>query len=41
MSSSPGDSSIRTRTVKGFKTMVIMDRVKAGFAVPVEVPSED
>lgn len=27
--------------IKGFKTMVIMDRVKAGFAVPVEVPSED
>lgn len=27
--------------IKGFKTMVILDRVKAGFAVPVEVPSED
>ncbi|MGY0576171.1 Lrp/AsnC family transcriptional regulator [Bradyrhizobium sp. RDM12] len=26
--------------IKGFKTMVIMDRVKTGFAVPVEVPSE-
>ncbi|MCC8955779.1 Lrp/AsnC family transcriptional regulator [Bradyrhizobium sp. Pear77] len=26
--------------IKGFKTMVIMDRVKAGFAIPVEVPSE-
>ncbi|MDE5458830.1 winged helix-turn-helix transcriptional regulator [Bradyrhizobium sp. CSA112] len=27
--------------IKGFKTMVVMDRVKASFAVPVEVPSED
>jgi Lrp/AsnC family transcriptional regulator, leucine-responsive regulatory protein len=27
--------------IKSFKTMVIMDRVKAGFAVPVEVPCED
>ncbi len=27
--------------IKGFKTMVIMDRVKASFAVPVEPPSED
>lgn len=27
--------------IKGFKTMVIMDRVKAGFAIPVEPPSED
>lgn len=26
---------------KGFKTMVIMDRVKASFAVPVEAPSGD
>lgn len=26
--------------IKGFKTMVIMDRVKAGFAIPVEAPSE-
>lgn len=24
--------------IKGFKTMVIMDRVKAGFAVPVAIP---
>ncbi|MGY3487910.1 Lrp/AsnC family leucine-responsive transcriptional regulator [Bradyrhizobium sp. USDA 4011] len=27
--------------IKGFKTMVIMDRVKAGFAVPIEAPRED
>ncbi|MDH2405287.1 Lrp/AsnC family transcriptional regulator [Bradyrhizobium sp. SSUT18] len=27
--------------IKGFTTMVIMDRVKAGFAVPIEDPSED
>ncbi|WP_024511551.1 Lrp/AsnC family transcriptional regulator [Bradyrhizobium sp. ARR65] len=27
--------------IKGFKTMVVLDRVKAGFAVPIEVPSED
>lgn len=27
--------------VKGFKTMVILDRVKAGLAVPVEVPCEN
>lgn len=27
--------------IKGFKTMVIMDRVKAGFAIPVDAPSED
>lgn len=27
--------------IKGVKTMVIMDRVKAGFAVPIEAPSED
>ncbi|MDH2406581.1 Lrp/AsnC family transcriptional regulator [Bradyrhizobium sp. SSUT18] len=27
--------------IKAVKTMVIMDRVKAGFAVPIEVPSED
>ncbi|MDA9537157.1 ArsR family transcriptional regulator [Bradyrhizobium sp. CCBAU 21362] len=27
--------------IKGVKTMVIMDRVKASFAVPVEAPSED
>ncbi|MGY4408409.1 Lrp/AsnC family leucine-responsive transcriptional regulator [Bradyrhizobium sp. LB7.1] len=27
--------------IKGFKTMVIMDRVKAGFAIPIDVPSED
>ncbi|MCP3441181.1 Lrp/AsnC family transcriptional regulator [Bradyrhizobium sp. CCGUVB14] len=26
--------------IKGFKTMVIMDRVKAGFAIPIEVPPE-
>jgi Lrp/AsnC family leucine-responsive transcriptional regulator len=24
--------------IKGFKTMVIIDRVKAGFAVPIEAP---
>jgi Lrp/AsnC family leucine-responsive transcriptional regulator len=23
--------------IKGFKTMVVMDRVKAGFAVPIEI----
>lgn len=27
--------------IKGFKTMVIMDRVKAGFAIPIEAPPED
>lgn len=27
--------------IKGFKTMVIMDRVKAGFAVPIKGLSED
>ncbi|MGY8681849.1 Lrp/AsnC family transcriptional regulator [Bradyrhizobium sp. UFLA05-153] len=27
--------------IKGFKTMVIIDRVKAGFAIPVEEPPED
>lgn len=27
--------------IKGVKTMVIMDRVKAGFAIPIEVPPED
>ncbi|MGF6313397.1 Lrp/AsnC family leucine-responsive transcriptional regulator [Bradyrhizobium sp. i1.8.4] len=26
--------------IKGFKTMVIMDRVKAGFAIPIEAPSD-
>ncbi|MCP3420109.1 Lrp/AsnC family transcriptional regulator [Bradyrhizobium brasilense] len=26
--------------IKGFKTMVIMDRVKVGFAIPIEAPSE-
>ncbi len=26
--------------IKSFKTMVILDRVKAGFAVPVEPPSD-
>lgn len=27
--------------IKGFKTMVIMDRVKASFAIPVELPPDD
>ncbi|RWA95066.1 MAG: Lrp/AsnC family transcriptional regulator [Mesorhizobium sp.] len=27
--------------IKGVKTMVIMDRVKVGFAIPIEAPSED
>ncbi|WP_426413935.1 Lrp/AsnC family transcriptional regulator [Bradyrhizobium ganzhouense] len=27
--------------IKGVKTMVIIDRVKSGFALPIEVPSED
>ncbi|MCK1406815.1 Lrp/AsnC family transcriptional regulator [Bradyrhizobium sp. 76] len=27
--------------IKSFKTMVVMDRVKVGFTVPIEVPSED
>ncbi|MGY0576064.1 Lrp/AsnC family transcriptional regulator [Bradyrhizobium sp. RDM12] len=27
--------------IKGFKTMVVLDRIKAGFAVPVEAPPED
>lgn len=26
--------------IKEFRTMVVMDRVKAGFAIPVEAPSE-
>ncbi|WP_027515741.1 Lrp/AsnC family transcriptional regulator [Bradyrhizobium sp. WSM1417] len=26
--------------IKGFKTIVIMDRAKAGFAVPIEIPPE-
>lgn len=26
--------------IKGFKTMVIMDRVKTGFTIPIEAPSE-
>ncbi len=26
--------------IKGFKTMVIMDRVKAGFAVPIHAPED-
>ncbi|MBH5396234.1 Lrp/AsnC family transcriptional regulator [Bradyrhizobium sp. CNPSo 4010] len=26
--------------IKGFKTMVVLDRIKAGFAIPVEAPSE-
>lgn len=29
------------RDIKGVKTMVIMDRVKTGFAVPIEIPPED
>lgn len=27
--------------IKGFKTMVVLDRVKAGFAIPVEPPCEE
>lgn len=27
--------------IKGFKTMVVVDRVKVGFAVPIEAPPED
>lgn len=27
--------------IKGFKTMVVMDRVKAGLAIPVEMPEAD
>lgn len=27
--------------IKGFKTMVVMDRVKSGFAIPIEAPNED
>lgn len=27
--------------IKAFKTMVVMDRVKASFAIPVEAPAED
>lgn len=27
--------------IKGFKTMVIMDRVKVGFAIPIEAPCQD
>ncbi|MGY3033888.1 Lrp/AsnC family leucine-responsive transcriptional regulator [Bradyrhizobium sp. USDA 4354] len=27
--------------IKGFKTMVVLDRVKAGFVIPVESPCQD
>lgn len=27
--------------IKGFKTMIIIDRVKVGFAVPIELPPKD
>jgi len=27
--------------IKGFKTMVVLDRIKAGFAVPIESSSDD
>ncbi|WFU31403.1 Lrp/AsnC family transcriptional regulator [Bradyrhizobium brasilense] len=27
--------------IKGFKTMVVMDRIKPGFVVPIAVPSDD
>ncbi|MCC8953565.1 Lrp/AsnC family transcriptional regulator [Bradyrhizobium sp. Pear77] len=27
--------------IKGFKTMVILDRVKSGFAIPIEAPAQD
>ncbi|WP_369726296.1 Lrp/AsnC family transcriptional regulator [Bradyrhizobium sp. LLZ17] len=27
--------------IKGFKTMIIIDRVKVGFAIPIEVPEKD
>lgn len=27
--------------IKSFKTMVVMDRVKSGFAIPIEIPAED
>ncbi|OWO89576.1 ArsR family transcriptional regulator [Rhizobium esperanzae] len=27
--------------IKGVKTMVIMDRVKLGFAIPIQMPEED
>ncbi len=27
--------------IKAVKTMVIMDRVKAGFAMPIETPTDD
>lgn len=27
--------------IKGFKTMVIMNRVKTGFAIPISSPAED
>lgn len=27
--------------IEGFKTMVILDRVKASFAIPVETPCEE
>jgi len=27
--------------IKGFKTLVVMDRVKASFAVPVETPPDE
>ncbi len=27
--------------IKAVKTMVIMDRVKSGFAIPIEIPAEE
>ncbi|WFU71192.1 Lrp/AsnC family transcriptional regulator [Bradyrhizobium sp. CB2312] len=29
------------RDIKAVKTMVIMDRVKSGFAIPIEIPPEE
>jgi len=40
-SSSLGELFYENPDIKGFKTMVVMDRVKAGFAIPVEIPNED
>ncbi|MGY4167798.1 Lrp/AsnC family leucine-responsive transcriptional regulator [Bradyrhizobium sp. USDA 4529] len=31
----------QNRDIEGFKTMVILDRVKVGFAIPVELPPDD
>lgn len=38
MSSSPVAFFYENPDIKGFKTLVIMDRVKVGFTIPIEAP---